>query len=136
MIENFLKLGGGFRIPVQGHQRVAAHVGRMQAAKGGHRSASSLEAGATTSYGQILEPTASLTARTMIGGAAGERRKGWAFRRSGCALPATGALRPPIREGARSSIRRRYASGQRCAAGAPFRCPTETLRRRVRRVPE
>ena len=33
MIENLLKLGGRFRIPVRGQQRLAAHIGRVQTAK-------------------------------------------------------------------------------------------------------
>ena len=28
MIENLLKLGRRFRIPVRGHERLAAHIGR------------------------------------------------------------------------------------------------------------
>ena len=33
MIESLLKLGGGFRIPVRGQQRLAAQIGRVQTAK-------------------------------------------------------------------------------------------------------
>ena len=33
MIENLLKLGDRFRIPVRGQQRLAAHIGRVQTAK-------------------------------------------------------------------------------------------------------
>ena len=33
MIENLLKFGGRFRIPVRGQQRLAAHIGRVQTAK-------------------------------------------------------------------------------------------------------
>ena len=33
MIEDLLKLGGRFRVPVRGQQRLAAHIGRVQTAK-------------------------------------------------------------------------------------------------------
>ena len=33
MIENLLKLGGRFRIPVRGNESLAAHIGRVQTAK-------------------------------------------------------------------------------------------------------
>ena len=33
MIENLLKLGRRFRIPVRGNQSLAAHIGRVQTAK-------------------------------------------------------------------------------------------------------